>query len=105
MTLPRMTKATAAILEAILGASDRQPMWGLEICRTADLVSGTVYPVLDRLAKLGWIESIDEVGPHPGRPPRKFYRFTEEGYELAKASLEWRRVRMARLLITSEAPK
>ncbi|MFD9068385.1 PadR family transcriptional regulator, partial [Kitasatospora purpeofusca] len=74
MTTPRLTKPTIGVLEVLLAADDGDPAWGLRICGEADLGSGTVYPILERLTDLGWIEAWPETTPHPGRPARRFYK-------------------------------
>ncbi|MFD7793659.1 PadR family transcriptional regulator [Streptomyces sp. NPDC059759] len=93
----RLTKPTIAVLEALLSATDDAPAWGLSICRDADLGPGTVYPILDRLAERGWVTSMEETGPHPGRPARRFYELTGTGRLQATNSLEARAVRRFRL--------
>ncbi|GAA2651373.1 PadR family transcriptional regulator [Streptomyces aculeolatus] len=97
MSTPRLTKPTIAVLEVLLASTDDSPAWGLSICRDADLGSGTVYPILDRLAERGWVTSWKEAEPHPGRPPRRYYQLTGEGRASANAVLEARRKRRARL--------
>ncbi|MFD9063301.1 PadR family transcriptional regulator, partial [Kitasatospora purpeofusca] len=76
MTSPRLTKPTLGVLDALISAADGDPAWGLRICGEADLGSGTVYPSLERLTDLGWIEAWPETTPHPGRPARRFYKLT-----------------------------
>ncbi|MFG1808166.1 PadR family transcriptional regulator [Streptomyces sp. NPDC049040] len=89
----RLTKPTIAVLEALLAATDDNPAWGLSICMDADLGSGTVYPILDRLTGVAWVTSQDETTPHPGRPARRYYRLTGTGRAAAQAALEARRTR------------
>ncbi|MEU5976355.1 helix-turn-helix transcriptional regulator [Streptomyces sp. NPDC047315] len=93
MSTPRLTKPTIAVLEVLLAATSDRPAWGLSICREADLGSGTVYPILDRLAERGWITSHTEGEPHPGRPPRRYYELTGAGRAQAQAALEARAAR------------
>lgn len=93
-TALRLTMPTVAVLEALLAARPTAPVWGLEICRNADLGPGTVYPILARLAGLGWVEVRDEEGPHPGRPPRRLYEFAAGGRERATEVLVARRARL-----------
>ncbi|WUW66282.1 PadR family transcriptional regulator [Streptomyces sp. NBC_01455] len=93
MTNIRLTKPTIAVLEALLAATAEAPAWGLSICRDADLGPGTVYPILDRLAERGWVTSREETGPHPGRPPRRFYELTGAGRQQVKSALQVRRTR------------
>ncbi|NUS13459.1 MAG: PadR family transcriptional regulator [Streptomyces sp.] len=90
----RLTMPTIAVLETLLAAQPHAPVWGLEICRTAELGAGTVYPILARLAGLGWVEAREEDGPHPGRPARRLYEFTTAGRELAAEALAARRARL-----------
>ncbi|MEE4540357.1 helix-turn-helix transcriptional regulator [Streptomyces sp. V4-01] len=90
----RLTRPTIAVLDVLLAATDDQPPWGLSICMDADLGSGTVYPILDRLLNVGWVESHEETGPHPGRPARRYYRLTGAGRAATRAALNARRERM-----------
>ncbi|MGI5445755.1 PadR family transcriptional regulator [Streptomyces sp. CA-243310] len=93
MTTPRLTKPTIGVLEVLLAATSDDPPWGLSICMDADLGSGTVYPILDRLQEIGWVTSRDETGPHPGRPARRFWELTGTGRAQAQAALAARRAR------------
>jgi PadR family transcriptional regulator, regulatory protein PadR len=93
MTTPRLTKPTIAVLEVLLEATDDTPAWGLSICHHADLGSGTVYPILDRLKTIGWVTARVETEPHPGRPPRTYYTLTGAGRARATFALEARRAR------------
>jgi PadR family transcriptional regulator PadR len=54
--------------------------------------SGSLYPILDRLQRLGWIESKDEqIDEHlVGRPKRRLYSLTDYGRkEGVKALVEF----------------
>ncbi|MFF2956741.1 PadR family transcriptional regulator [Kitasatospora sp. NPDC057965] len=93
MSTPRMTKPTIGVLEVLLAATDDDPAWGLKICAEADLGSGTVYPILERLAERGWVTSSIETAPHPSRPPRRFYQLTGTGRLQATEALRARRQR------------
>ena len=93
MRPPRLTKPTIAVLEALLAATPDHPVWGLSICMDADLGSGTVYPILDRLTEHGWITARPETGPHPGRPGRRYHELTNGGRSQATAALEARKAR------------
>jgi|SRR4051794_16241613 PadR family transcriptional regulator PadR len=77
---PKMTAATRALLRALLDAAG-EPVYGLELGREAGLATGTLYPVLHRLTREGWIEaSWEEADPSAlGRPRRRFYRLTALG--------------------------
>lgn len=65
-------------------------MWhyGYDLGRRAGLKSGTLYPILVRLAERGWLETRWTHPERPGRPPRHIYRLTALGAEGAAASLE-----------------
>lgn len=88
MAEPRMTLATQAVLGALL-ARPADERYGLEIADAAGLPGGTIYPILIRLEQLGWLESRwEDVNPQEeGRPPRRYYRFSEAGAQAATAAL------------------
>jgi PadR family transcriptional regulator, regulatory protein PadR len=94
----RLTRPTLEVLKVLLAATDDDPAWGLKICEEAELGSGTVYPILDRLLEHGWIEAREESGPHPGRPARRYYKLTGAGRASALQALEERKARRARRL-------
>jgi PadR family transcriptional regulator, regulatory protein PadR len=75
-----MTAQTFKVL-GILLSRPREEISGAEVARATKLASGTLYPILLRLEKAGWVESNWETGdPHKlGRPRRRFYRITAEG--------------------------
>jgi DNA-binding PadR family transcriptional regulator len=98
MSTPRLTKPTIAVLEVLLASTDEDPAWGLSICREADLGSGTVYPILDRLEDRGWVTSRTEAEPHPGRPARRYYSLTGQGRQLATSALAARQARQRHVL-------
>lgn len=68
---------------AILGALWDGRLYGLEIIRRLEadsdliVVEGTVYPLLNRLRTLGWVES-EWVESDAGHP-RKYYALTAAG--------------------------
>jgi DNA-binding PadR family transcriptional regulator len=63
--------------------------YGLELSRTAGLPSGTIYPMLNRLERDGWVVSRwEEVDPSAaGRPRKRLYRLTGEGARQAREHL------------------
>lgn len=72
-----MTRATVEVLRALRAEPGRQ--WGLRIIKATGRPAGTVYPILDRLERRGWIESSwEDDDARPG-PRRRLYRFTAEG--------------------------
>jgi DNA-binding PadR family transcriptional regulator len=53
--------------------------YGYDLSRRTGLKSGTLYPILARLAEQGWLEARWADAERPGRPPRHTYRLTGEG--------------------------
>ena len=84
----RTTTAVAKVLAALLEdpAAER---YGLDLMRASGHPSGTLYPILLRLQKAGWVDATwEEIDPvAAGRPARRYYRLTPEGAEAARAEL------------------
>ena len=55
MAQPRMTTQTLAVLSTMLGDEDAD-WYGLDLSKRSGLKPGTIYPILDRLLKAGWLE-------------------------------------------------
>jgi PadR family transcriptional regulator, regulatory protein PadR len=85
---PRMTIPTQLVLRAMLAEPTRE-MYGLQICETAGLPSGTIHPILARLEGLEWLRSRweDAVPSEEGRPRRRYYWLTQDGAENARIAL------------------
>jgi len=73
---------TRAVLAA-LGEDQAQWRYGYAIARQTGLASGTLYPILGRLADRGLLETCWEADPPEGRPRRHLYRLTGTGLALA----------------------
>lgn len=69
---------TLRLLDAMLTEPDRW-WYGYELHRRLGLHSGTLYPILIRLAERGLLEARWEQPARAGRPPRHLYRLTAEG--------------------------
>jgi PadR family transcriptional regulator, regulatory protein PadR len=84
----RITVAVAAVLQVFLD-DVAQPRYGYELMRATGFASGKLYPILARLETHGWLsgefEQVDPVAA--GRPPRRWYRLTEEGTAAARYEL------------------
>ncbi|PZR88748.1 MAG: PadR family transcriptional regulator [Hyphomicrobiales bacterium] len=70
--------------QVILSTFDSRPserLSGADIFKCTGIGSGTIYPVLIRLEKAGWLKSEKEkIDPREvGRPARTFYRLTPQG--------------------------
>lgn len=77
---------TLAVL-ADLCATPSQWRHGYGIARDTGLKSGTLYPVLIRLAERGLVEARWEDEQPVGRPRRHLYRLTPEGLAAAAGAL------------------
>jgi DNA-binding PadR family transcriptional regulator len=86
----KLSTQTLLILDAFL-VQPADWKYGYDLSRSTGLKSGTLYPLLMRLAERKLLETAWETG-QPGRPPRHMYRFTPEGMQFAR---ENRRPRVA----------
>ncbi|MEM7271854.1 MAG: helix-turn-helix transcriptional regulator [Actinomycetota bacterium] len=76
----------ATVLNAFLSAPD-VPRYGYELMQDTGIKSGSLYPVLGRFERLGWINGTLEP-TDSGRPPRRVYRFNPECQAEAAAQLD-----------------
>jgi PadR family transcriptional regulator PadR len=77
---------TLSVLAALCG----QPSaWqhGYALSRQTGLKSGTLYPILIRLADRRLVEACWQEAPVPGRPRRHLYRLTPDGLASATAAV------------------
>ena len=83
---PNSSKQTEALLAALLGTTTP---WrhGYDLSGETGLKSGTLYPILMRLERLGWLEARWEEEPAPGKPRRHLYRLTGLGNREAQRVL------------------
>ncbi len=80
MASVRMTQITALVLK-VVAAGHR---YGFDVMEACALPSGTVYPALRRLEKAGLLKSRWEQASEAhaeGRPRRRTYELTDEGWE------------------------
>jgi PadR family transcriptional regulator PadR len=78
--VPR-SRALSAQAVRVLGALAVEPTrwrYGYELGSEVDLRSGSLYPILMRLADRGLLESTWETTT-AGKPPRHIYRLTADG--------------------------
>jgi PadR family transcriptional regulator, regulatory protein PadR len=75
---------TVAVLR-LLADSPADWRHGYDIARHTGLRSGTLYPLLVRLAERGYLDTRWESDPPPGRPRRHLYRLTASGIAHAAA--------------------
>ena len=83
---PDTSPQTLLVLAALLEAPHAWH-YGYDLGRRLGLSSGTLYPILVRLADRGSLETRWVEPERPGRPPRHTYRLTGEGRALARSRL------------------
>ena len=78
--IPRITEQTLKTLAALVASSPEEQS-GAEIAKKTKQQSGTLYPILMRLERAGWLESKWEDGDprEMGRPRKRLYRITALG--------------------------
>lgn len=93
----RMTTSVLKVVAALL-ADPHADRYGLQLMQDTGLQSGTLYPILVRLERAGWVEShwedIDPVAE--GRPSRRYYRLTADGAVQARREVALMQQQMAR---------
>jgi PadR family transcriptional regulator len=78
----RRSPQTAQVLGELLRAP-REWSYGYDLSRSTGLKSGTLYPILIRLAERRLLETSWET-VEAGRPPRHLYRLTSDGLRYAR---------------------
>ena len=78
---------TLLVLSA-LAAAPSDWRHGYDLAKQTGLKSGTLYPILVRLADRGLVEARWEEGRPAGRPPRHLYQLSSEGLAAAQVALE-----------------
>jgi DNA-binding PadR family transcriptional regulator len=80
----RLSPQTLLVLDAFLQQPEEWK-YGYDLSRGTGLKSGTLYPILMRMAERKLLETAWEAG-EPGKPPRHMYRFTPDGLRFARAN-------------------
>lgn len=78
--------ATVTILRALADGVG----YGLDVMSRTDLPSGTVYPALQRLERMGYVTArweAESVARAEGRPRRRYYRLTGSGATALKVAI------------------
>ena len=98
---PNRSPQTRLVLAALL---ERPGQWrhGYDLSKQTDLKSGTLYPILMRLAEQNLLEEAWEEAGSPGRPPRHVYRLTASGVATARELARRKRPAAARRLRLSK---
>lgn len=84
----RLSGPTLKVLKLLL-EKPREKRSGADITRSANIGSGTLYPLLARLEQAGWLRSEWEIvdPAEAGRPRRRFYKLTGIGQTNARKAL------------------
>jgi len=87
--MPRRTAFSAQTVALLVALAARPQDWrhGYDLARETGLKSGTLYPILIRLADRGLVEACWQDEPTPGRPRRHLYRLTAAGLASATGAL------------------
>lgn len=86
VSLPRATRATSDVLKYLNSASG--PVWGLQVAKDVGRPTGSVYPILARLEKLGVVVSEWEIDATRVGPRRRLYELSAEGLAAVEASID-----------------
>jgi DNA-binding PadR family transcriptional regulator len=82
----RFSAQTLLVLQALL---DDPEAWcyGYDLSQQTGLKSGTLYPILMRLERVGLLAARWQSPARPGAPPRHLYRLTAAGMRVAREKL------------------
>jgi PadR family transcriptional regulator PadR len=105
--MSRRTALSAQTLAVLAALAARPSDWrhGYDLARVTGLKSGTLYPILIRLADREIVEACWEEGEPAGRPRRHLYRLTRDGLAAATAALAAAPTPAARAAPPSRAPR
>jgi DNA-binding PadR family transcriptional regulator len=83
-----LSKSSAKVLRVFVDDPTRE-QYGFGLMRSTRVKSGSLYPILERYERLGWIEGYDEsIDEHAeGRPRRRLYRLTAMGEREARKAV------------------
>ncbi|PYP85079.1 MAG: PadR family transcriptional regulator [Candidatus Angelobacter sp. Gp1-AA117] len=82
----RFSSQILAVLHALLRAP-AEWRYGYDLSRETELKSGTLYPILIRLAERHWVESRWHQADDNGKP-RHMYRLTADGRRAARSMVK-----------------
>jgi DNA-binding PadR family transcriptional regulator len=88
--MPRRANTSPQTVRVLTQLLTRRNIWhyGYALARETGLPSGTLYPILIRLAEQGWLETKWTEPDRPGLPPRHTYRLTGVGVRAASERIE-----------------
>ena len=83
----KVTITVAKVLRVFL-EDPTVPCYGLKLMKATGLPSGSLYPVLARLERAGWLRSSrEQVDPAAEGPARRYYELTPDGLAAARCEL------------------
>lgn len=84
--MPRHRRPSKQMLLLLGALAARAQQWrhGYDLMKETGLLSGTLYPLLIRMADQGLIEAEWREPVQPGRPARHVYRLTAAGFAFAQ---------------------
>ena len=87
--MPQPVRLSAQTLEVLSALTTEPSAWrhGYDLARETGLKSGTLYPILIRLADRHLVEARWEDEQPAGRPRRHLYRLTSDGAAVASQAL------------------
>ncbi len=93
VTIDTMAKPTKLSLGTVmvLHSLARGCQYGFDILEATGLTSGTIYPALEKLERLGLVESEWEdgrVAQRDRRPARRYYTITDDGKDALIEAME-----------------
>jgi PadR family transcriptional regulator PadR len=88
--MPRPRNTSPQTVRVLTQLLTRRNIWhyGYALARETGLPSGTLYPILIRLAEQGWLETKWTEPDRPGVPPRHTYRLTGAGARAASERID-----------------
>ena len=101
---PKSPKPLSLSAVAVLDAVARRVRHGFDIMDAIGLPSGTVYPILARLERDGYVRSRWEsqsTALREKRPPRRYYEVTAAGAKALAHSIEHYRTLGGRLALAA----
>jgi DNA-binding PadR family transcriptional regulator len=93
---------------AVLGAVANRVRYGFDIMDATGLPSGTVYPILGRLERDGYVRSrweAQSAAHREKRPPRRYYEISASGMQALSAAIEHYRTLGGRLPALAPRPR
>jgi DNA-binding PadR family transcriptional regulator len=87
--MPQPVRLSVQTLEVLSALTTEPSSWrhGYDLARETGLKSGTLYPILIRLADRKLVEARWEDEQPAGRPRRHLYRLTSDGVAVASEAL------------------